>query len=129
MFVGPPGDAGLAQLDGDLGAVGVVVKQLQRVWKQTAAHLMRQPGGERSGGQGAGRDLTVEHAVGDGAARRDGLGVVVVVGGALLTGILQGEIGRGQRRTAGVTRRSEVNPGTMREAVSPFSWLSSRDLT
>lgn len=26
VFVGPPGDAGVAQLDGDLGAVGVVVK-------------------------------------------------------------------------------------------------------
>lgn len=34
MFVGPPGDAGVAQLDRDLGAVGVIVKQLKRVCKK-----------------------------------------------------------------------------------------------
>lgn len=98
VFVGPPGDAGVAQLDGDLGAVGMV-KQLQGVCKKTAAHLMRQPGGDRSGDQGAGRGLTVEHAVGDGTARRNGLVLVVVVGGALLTRSLGEEVGGGRERS------------------------------
>lgn len=126
VFVGPPGDAGVAQLDGDAGAVGVLVEQLQRVWEEPAAHLMRQPGGERSCDQGVGRDLTVEHAVGDGAARRDGLVVVVVVGGALLTGSLQGgqrdtersaEDGRGHLQVRGQPRYREGGGVSVQLAV------------
>lgn len=45
--------------------------------------------------------LTIEHAVGNGAAWCDGLVVVVVVGGALLTGSLQEETKEGQKDVSG----------------------------
>lgn len=38
VFVGPPGDACVAQRDADLRAVGVVVIQLQRVWNGRRSH-------------------------------------------------------------------------------------------
>lgn len=80
----------------------------------------------------AGSRPTVEHAVGDGSARRNGLVVMVGVRLALFAGCLGTTMvtdEEGRRNDKNFRGLQSEFSHTVRDAMAPFSWLSSRDLT